>query len=232
MNRPLLVTAWLSSPLAGEAPQLDGLLECAAACRAHGDQDAAGVPRHKVDRALPAPPMGVMPVPLAKCWFGRWLVYAASSPIVPKPGAETVEHINKRIATEAADLLVPSERKIVTTTNTWTKSYRLPLRVRAVPCVRWFCNGNRREILKLLRNIHGVGKKVADGYGRISKWEASEADDDYSLYARHDAGAVLMRPLPDCPMLPKGLLGYRIDFGACTPPYWHPERYTDILAPC
>lgn len=144
---------------------------------------------------------------------------------------ETVEHYTKRITAEHAGLLAASERRIMATTNSWTKSYRLPLRVRAVPCVRWFATGNERSIKKALRDCRSIGKKVSDGYGRVKEWTTEPAD-DYSWVAPSPDGMVLMRTLPVDPWLPDGLLGYRKSFGAPSPPYWHPERFTEILIPC
>lgn len=171
-------------------------------------------------------------MPLASSRLGDWLVYRCSSPILAPAQGETVEYVCKRIAVEAAALLAPEERKIVATTNTWTKSYRLPLRVRVVPRVCWFAVGTRKEVRRLLKEIHAVGKKVADGYGRVREWTVEQWPDDLTWYAPGDAGPVLMRPLPVGDWLPRGLLGARRDFGAVGPPYWHPSRYGEVVVPC
>jgi hypothetical protein len=41
-----------------------------------------------------------------------------------------------------------------------------------------------------------------------------------------------MRTLPAGPWLPPDLIDFRPDFGAAVPPYWHPDRYTEIVVPC
>ena len=133
---------------------------------------------------------------------------------------------------EHAGLLAPESRIVVSTTNSWTKSYRLPMRIRRIESVRWFAIGHRREMLKVLRRIDFLGKKPSVGYGRVASWTIDPIDDDYSWFAPGPAGPVLMSTLPAEAPLPAGLIGYRRSFGAPVPPYWHPDRYTEILVPC
>jgi hypothetical protein len=187
------------------------------------------VPGHKVDRASPPPPS--LPIPLRRRRLGAWEVACCSDPIYPVPARDGVEHVAKRIAVEDASLLRPDRRLVISTANSWTKSYRLPLRVRTVDRVCWFAVGNA-ETLKLLRGVSALGKKKSVGYGRVRGWTAEDAPGDYSWYAPSEHGPVLMATLPAGPWLPEGLLGARRSFGAVVPPYWHPSRYTEILIPC
>ncbi len=239
MTGPLLLTAWLDVPLAGDPPQLDALLEWSLSSFQDDfqAQQRAGLPHFQIDRSRPAPPPGTIPIPVLRRQVGRWPIALCSSPILPlSPGGETVDYINKRLGVEHASLLSVAERKVVNTTNCWTKSYRLPLRIRAVPCVRWFCVGNERNLRKALRYVHAIGKKVADGYGRVREWTTETARGDCSWFAPHESGTILMRPLPlqveARPWLPDNLMGCRQHFGACVPPYWHPDRFTEIVIPC
>src|SRR6185437_12344778 len=91
-------------------------------------------------------------------------------------------------------------RKVVTTTNNWTKSHRLPLRVRSVKRIVWLCVGNRREILKSLRYVLAIGKKPAHGHGRVAKWECERVGPiphpRWPWWIDSEVGPVLMRPLP------------------------------------
>ncbi|HZT79611.1 MAG TPA: hypothetical protein VFA26_05300 [Gemmataceae bacterium] len=240
MNEPLLVTAWLGSPLAGDSPRLDGLLECRLAPAA---ARAEAWPRHLVDRSRPAPPQGNVPIPLGRAWLGEWLVAQCSDPILPVPRADDVEHFGKQIGVENADLLAGPERRPFDVTNSWTKSFRLPLRVRRCDCVRWLCFGEAADLREALGGVHAIGKKVACGYGVVRRWEVGPAPArgrgggaDHSWFAPHERGTVLMRTLPALlegrPWLPEDLLGFRRRFGACVPPYWHPDRFCDCVAPC
>jgi hypothetical protein len=227
----LLVTARLLNGLGGhEPPALDGLLEYALSPYHPG-----AVPRHAVDRSLPAPPMAAIPIPILRRRLGGWPVACCSDPIVGLAADDRHEHVNRRLAVEEAALLAPEARLVVSTTNSWTKSYRIPLRRRVVPAVCWFAVGDRKRVLGVLRRVHSLGKKVSIGHGRVAGWTAERVEHDYSWFAPlpdDPTRLVLMRTLPGGPWLPMdNLVGYRRDFGACVAPYWHPARATEILRP-
>lgn len=227
-----LITARLASPLCGEAPQLDALLELAMA-----PFHESGRPQHQIDRNQPAPPAGVIPIPIPRRSVAGWPVARCSGPIEAEPDATWVDHVAKRIGTEYAPILKPEARRKIVISNTWTKSYRLPMRIRQVSAVCWFAVG-RAGVLRtfLARHITAIGKKRSVGYGRIAAWEAQPWPEDWTWFAPDpDSGKpILMRPLPvgDGSHLPGDLIGARRDFGACVSPYWHPERYTEIVVPC
>ncbi len=224
----LLVTAKLAGPLVGEPPQLDALLEYAVSL-----YHPKAVPGYKVDRALPAPPQAQIPIPIARASLGPWQVGRCSNPILGFVAAEGVQHIAKRIGVEKADCLAEKSRTVVTTTNSWTKSYRIPLRQRLVDRVAWFAVGNRRNILRTLqRHIKFIGLKRAVGNGMVCEWTVDRVEQDYSWFAPSEHGPILMRSLPVGDWLPEGLVGFRKGFGGVCPPYWHPERYAEIVEPC
>ncbi len=228
---PLLVTARLASPLAGDAPHLDSLLEWLVGVHLRGSPGA------KLDRSSPPPPQAAIPIPVARRSVtdrsgASWRVSACSSPILADAPADAPEHVAKRIGVERADLIRAESLVQLSTKDTWTKSYRLPLRCRAVPAVAWFALGWRSDLRKELKRAAAIGNKTSYGYGRVASWEVAPAPGDYSWFAPSPAGPVLMRPLPDHPGLPGGLVGYRRDFGAAVPPYWHPGRYTEVVVPC
>jgi len=163
----------------------------------------------------------------------EWLVGVCSSPILAKPDAEAVDYLAKRIGVERAGLLASEQRRVIATGNSWTKSYRLPLRIRLVHAVSWLAVGGCKEVRNVLsRHAKAIGKKVAHGYGIVARWEVERADEDWAWFAPTEHGVLLMRPLPWSEALPADLVGARRDFGACVPPYWHPERYTEIVVPC
>jgi len=212
--RNLKVTAHLAAPLAGDAPQLDALLIYKQSLH------------HNCDRAWPAPRQEKGCIPLAREWLGDWYVFRSSSPVVG-PCSESVDHYTRRTPVEHASLLAANKRTVVATGNSWTKSYRLPLRIRNVDRVVWFVVGEGSPLRKILKRTASIGKKTSFGYGLVSRWTVEEVEHDWSWFA----DAVLMRPLP-LASLPDGIIGWRRDFGACVPPYWHPERYTEIVTPC
>ena len=224
----LLVTAKLVKPLDGDAPHLDSLLEYAMSLHHH-----AGEPGYKVDRALPAPPMGAIPIPIGRKRLGPWLVGCCSNPILGRVHAEGVQYINKRIGVEKAALLAENARHVVATTNSWTKSWRVPHRTRLVDKVCWFAFGNRKILLKTLKShVRFIGRKRSVGDGMVGDWTVDKLDHDYSWFAPSEHGTVLMRTLPAGDWLPDDLVGFKQDFGGVCPPYWHPERYSEIVVPC
>jgi hypothetical protein len=227
MSRPLLVTALLDGVLAGDAPRLDGLLEAMMS-----PHQGKGRPGSKVDRNFPAPPQAEIEIPLLRRRLGPWVVGACSDPIYPEPRSEGVEHVCKRIAPELAPLLAPTALRKITTSNSWTKSYRLPLRIRLIDRVAWFAVADRRPLLKVLRRVDALGKKASIGYGRVREWRIEDVAGDYSWYLPTETGPVLMATLPAGDWLPSMLTGFRRGFGAAAPPYWHPDRYTEIVVPC
>jgi hypothetical protein len=231
MHDALRVTAHLCSPLAGDAPHLDALLVFMAS-RIHG-KDAE--PGYKVDRSRPCPPTDHLPIAMPRLRVGPWNIARCTSPIVEPPSSEYVEYVAKRIGVEHSGLLAENERQVVTTTNGWTKSYRLPLRVRTVQRVVWLCVGDRRNMKKMLDDIPAIGKKVAHGYGRVLKWEIDRIGDvphdRWPWWIDSEAGPVLMRPMPVADGMPQ-FVGAKRDFGACVDPYWHRDRYGEIVIPC
>lgn len=218
----LKITAHLATPIAGDVPFLDAIIEWEMAQR----EGKA----YKIQRHQPAPPYGDVHVPMLRRRIGGVLVPCCSAPIC-SPEIETVEHFAKRLGVEHSQFLREDRRLIVATGNNAYKSYRLPLRLRIVDRVVWFTIAHRSRILKLCKSVHSLGKKRSLGYGRVAKWEAESVDEDWSWFARSGLGVVLMRPLPLCDQT-DGLLGSRRDFGAVQPPMWHPDRYMERVVPC
>ena len=202
---------------------LDALLEDVVSRKS-----SSRIGRQRLTRWDRCPEQGIIPFAISRRDLAGWRVPCCSSPILGRVIAERVEHFTKRFATEAAALLHPSQRGIVATTNGDLKSYRLPLRVRTVDALHWICLANYRELRKQCRAITSLGRKRSIGYGRVRDWTFAAYDADHWWYA----DKVLMRPLPVGRHLPIGLTGAKQDYGACVPPYWHPERYTEIVTPC
>lgn len=221
------VTAHLAGGLAGDPPKLDALLEAVMA--PHCGKAASG---RKLDRGSPAPEQGEIPIPLQRRRLGPWLVGLCSDPIPGPVLADGHDHVAKRINPDGASLLDPAERRKIATSNTWTKSYRLPLRVRLVDRVVWFADADPKNLRRTLKRCRAIGKKTAIGHGRVTEWTVEPIAVDLSWFAATDDGPLLMRTLPVGPWLPDGLTGFRPDFGAAAPPYWHPSRFTEIVVPC
>lgn len=245
--RPLKVTCWLNSPLAGEPPRLDALLEWVMSFRMrtvmesrNGGRHVTGMPKH---RGMPVVP-GAIPIPIERHRVDgyRWPIPLCSDPIYA--GAiDGVESFAKRFAAEHASLMAESERRQIAVSTGPFKSYRLPLRIRPVDHIVWFCAGRTNghaeggrppgcAIRKLLKKVFAIGKKTAFGYGQVSLWEVEQADHDWSWFAPSDAGTVLMRTLPASAMLPTDLVGFKRTEASPVAPYWMRENYAQVVAPC
>lgn len=222
-----LVTATLSSPLAGDPPMLDAILEWQMA--------SVSGRLHALQRHEECPPVGEIHIPCLRGEFGGCRgIPRCSSPILDV-ASETGrhDHFAKRLAVEHADMLRENQRLVVATGNATYKSYRLPLHVRQVNRIAWFVGGSKRRSLKsLLDHCQSIGKKRSQGYGRITSWDIMQVEHDWSWFAPTEHGTLLMRILPACDELPKDMIGYRRDFCGLWPPYWHPDRFTECVVPC
>lgn len=226
MNDYVRVECELLGQVAGNPPALDSLLE--ATLSRHYPKAIAG---EKIDRQFPAPPLFGVPIPLVRGHINGHEVYRCSSPIFVGR-FDRHEHITKKIDLSRSSMLRDDELLTINTTGGEFKSYRLPLRVRAMFKIVWFARGDRRELLNVLRRVTHVGNRSSHGWGLVKSWEVQRIDADHSWFAESTHGQVLMRPLPDGPHLPQKLRGYQRDFGACQPPYWHQDRFMEIVSPC
>lgn len=223
MRDCLKVTCMLQSAIASDVPMLDAVIEGEMAHRLGKGAT--------IQRDQPAPRYGEIPVPYLRATFGGMSIPCCSSPIWAT-AMESVEHFGKRLATEHSSLLSPDKRQMAPMTNGVFKSYRIPLRLRDCGRIVWFIRGERREVRKILRDIHSLGKKRSFGYGRVKEWQVENVEQDLSWFAKTDRGTILMRPLPKCDDLPADLIGFREEFGAAQSPYWHPDRYIERVVPC
>jgi hypothetical protein len=219
------VTAVLSSPIAGDVPYIDSLLEFEMAQR----QGKA----YTIQRCDPCPPIGEIHIPCLRGGLGGVNGIPRCSAPIFTVRSPRHEFFAKRIGVEYAGLLSEDQRLVVATGNSWTKSYRLPMLTRNVDRVVWFVTGAKRKHLKsLLDSVQSLGKKRSQGFGRVASWEFEEVEQDWSWFAKVDEGAVLMRRLPFCDSLPSDLIGYKRWFGGVVAPLWHPDRQMELVVPC
>lgn len=228
--RPLKITCRLASPLAGDPPYLDSVLEWAVQRRWKAILASSNGYRHDgIDSGVP----GTIPIPVRRIRVDGFahLLPLCSNPILPA-SSETVEHYARRIEVDA-EYVRPSRLRVVDTQAGPLKASRLPLRIRPVDRIVWFAVGAPKEVrYRLKRFIPAIGKKVVLGYGRVAEWIVEFAEDDWSWFAPSEHGPVLMRVLPASIRFPDGLIGYRHWFGAPVGPYWSHANYCEVLMPC
>jgi len=224
MMRNWMITAWLCSPLAGEPPYLDAVLEGELARR------LGYLRNHKLTRDTKLKDIDKPPIPLAKEEIGGKAVWCVSDPIIPNPAAEWHDKQAKRFDTSQSLLVAPEYRKKLLTSSGPYKQRYAPIRARLIESITWFARGDRKGLNKLLKKVPALGKHRNTGYGRVWKWQYEEVGSDYSLYATRQGTPVLMRTMPLGEHL-AGVGGYRKSYGGGWTPYWHPDNYTEIAIP-
>jgi hypothetical protein len=219
------VTCNLVSPLCGEPPRIDSLLEYELSLR-------LGMKRaRKMTRDIPLSQIEKPPIPLVKRTICGHDVYCSSEPIIGNVFSEWSDKQAKRFDTSTVALMLhESQRKKLLTSSGPFKARFVPLRIRLIDKIVWFVRGDKKEINKLLKKIVALGHCRNIGYGIIGSWEYEEMEEDYSIFANHKGKNVLMKILQI--EAAKGTTGYRHSYGGAFPPYWHPETFMEIAIPC
>lgn len=202
---PLAVTARLRGAvsLPNGPIALDGLLAAAVAMR-------DGLPP-------PASAEDCVPVeiPVAREPAGRFYLATCGAYEV-----ETREQrwVNRRFPIpEAQAMALPTFNRIRISAGA-QKSYRLPLEAMYLvdDTMRWWCIGDRDEIVSLLALIPSIGKKRSTGHGTVAEWSVSPCE-VWEGFPVLRYGQPL-RPLPqDWPGL---LSGCELAYRTLTYPYW------------
>lgn len=108
-----------------------------------------------------------------------------------------------------------------------TKSYDLPLYLREIPRIDWFCRGDQGLIDRYLSRVRYIGKKRSYGYGRVDRWEIVGFDRDWSLWRNGQ----ITRPVPL--RLVDGIeyRGETLMRWGWRSPYWLPENQDICILP-
>jgi len=201
---PFRLTLRTLKPVAGnDALHLDGLLAKAVVIEA-----MRGKP------LLPTEDAYYMPLPLGLERLHLGLPVWQCNDFAAVDAAVGHTHYHQRSdsnpydpAATVATLPQKKRRRMPPTTEGQYMSYRVPLQYTEADC--WQCEavGNADEVLRLLREyISAVGKKGAQGYGRVLSWEATPLD-----------SFELSRPVP----IADTSQPFNAQIMGWTPPYWH-----------
>jgi len=206
--QPLRITARLrTGVMSDNYLPLDAILFYQIYRRAYGPQDVT-LPGSKVEPAGAQPAM-----PLEKATVAGWWMWCCSF-------AEWGPHSDgqgfwvKRFDQQYAGLVEFGKRrgKIDTSAGRY-KSYNMPVQYRHALWVRWYATGDLAAVRDLLADVTHIGKKTAQGYGRVISWTVEPWPEQWWLYDGHGR---LMRAIPD----EHGVLyGIR-------PSYWLPRHQT------
>lgn len=211
MAAPLLVRAWLGSPVVGEPAHLDGILTVAWALR-H--------PRHSARPSRATAPEAIQSahLPLWRVEVEGASIWLASAAL--GEGAPTATWQTRRRDPEDWDRLAAS----VTVGSGPHKDCLVRYEARAVEVLSWRAIGSRREVERSLRLLWGsegtpsgfVGSARRAGAGAIRRWSVEVAAHGL-LDCLLDEGRAIRH-------LPAGWVDSadRWYEGATAPPYWLP----------
>lgn len=125
----------------------------------------------------------------SRLWF-----YAASFAQWSEPYIEGTDHWNKRMDVSLIDLVDWQGRKPrLEVSSGRYKSYHMPVFYRHALSVSWHVVGDGGEIERLLRHVTHLGKKYAQGWGSILRWDIESWPEDWSVWGPERK---LMRAIP------------------------------------
>lgn len=156
--------------------------------------------------------------------FSKWYWYYKCSWAQWSEGmVEARDFWNKRLDLSLVSLVDPrTHRSRIRIDQGEYKAYHAPIYYRSALWVEWYCVGERAQIEYLLSTVGAVGKKQAQGWGRVSAWTVEPVADDYSVWY----GDELMRGVPPehAPGWAQGVYGIR-------PSYWKRENQMLLALP-
>lgn len=218
---PLRVTARLRTGVVADRwLPLDGVL-LYQACREQLGPQAVTTPGGS---QVP----GNVSVPLKVIHPGQGHWYYACSWAQPQPwwAAEGQDHWNKRFDNALADLVDFGGRrgKVIIEQGQY-KAYHMPIHYFAAARVEWYCVGDRRAIEALLSTCTHLGKKTAQGWGRVAAWTVEPWPEDWSV--RRGGQLTRAIPLQDARPEETG----RLMFYGLRPSYYRKENQMPVVMP-
>lgn len=223
----LKITAIMASPLSGGAPAFDALLMYILSFKSNN------IISRKWSRSTPIEEFDRLPIPITEIDINGIKVNSCSDPILSYKIAEWNDNLTNRFETDKQSLLVNDKyRKTILVGGGPLKRVKKQMRVRAIDKITWFVRGNPEKIRELLNESVCIGYNRKIGYGIVSEWliEKDNAENK-CIFAKMGNKKILMKTIPLGGDL-KNIGGYRIGYGACTPPYWHPQNFQEIAIPC
>jgi CRISPR type IV-associated protein Csf3 len=214
------LTVNLLTPVSERPPMLEALLMWELAKR-------LGLSKGEdLSKATPLSEIKELGIPLCKKTICDVDVFQCSNPIF-KVEYEYHEHQAKRFECDKmAQLLDGREQKSLLTASGPYKMRFVPVRTMLIPKVVYFFRGDKKEVNKLLKSVLHIGRLRNIGYGRISHFEYEETEENHSIFSN----GILMRTIPY--YQDANIKGAIKSYGACKPPFWHPENYREVWEPC
>ncbi len=184
---PLKITAWLRCGVITDTHlPIDAILFYSAMAQLNGPQ-LVTLPGRNPDAKTASLPLKHVEVD------GVW--FHAASFAQWGPHADGQAFWTKRFDQKTAHLVDFRGRrgKVIVGQGRY-KAYRMPVFYRHALWVSWYVVGDYVAIQRLLAPMTHIGKKTAQGFGRVIRWEVEPWDHDWSVYG---PGGRLMRAIPE-----------------------------------
>lgn len=221
----LRIRAYLRTPvISDEWLPLDGILFYQQTRQALGHQDATIPGASQLEQPKGGPMLGGrLPIAIihAKDWYYRcsWAQWG--------PHADGQDYWSKRFDNAHADLVdFHGRRGRVDTSAGEYKAYRMPVYYRSALWVEWYLVGNLPKITPILHMVTHLGKKTAQGWGRVASWEIEPCEKDCSIWRE----GKLMRGVPFY-HLPNGVSAKRPGNYGIRPSYWDRRNQIELELP-
>lgn len=106
------------------------------------------------------------------------------------------------------------------------KDFMINLPIIITDTITFYCNGDKKELERLLSHLTSIGKKTSIGGGRIRNITITETNEDYSFFKDN----CIMRPIPatmDVPVF-EGMIFQQQPY---KPPYWDKNNVCMCIVP-
>jgi len=200
------VRAWLRTPvISDEFLPLDGVLLFQAMRREYGPQDAT----------LPGATRAAegVRVPLEHRNAASDFWYHACSFAQWGPHSDGKSYWERRVNTDRLDIVDMGRSAKINTSSGRYRLYHMPVFYRTARHVDWYAEGDLDEVRTLLSSCWAIGKKAAQGWGRVMSWEVSDWPEDLTWMRAVPVGGRDFDPALAL------FTGFR-------PPYWLPQNQT------
>lgn len=218
---PLRIRATLRSGVVSDRfLPLDGVLLYQTHRWQCGPQDATIPGEYSGNMKIATLPLGITN-PGRKNWYYQcsWAQWSHD--------IEGSDHWNKRFDSALADLIDFDKRrgKIVVEQGKY-KAYHMPVFYRVALWLEWYCVGDKTEITHLLSTVTHIGKKGAQGWGRVADWSIKSWQKDWSVWR----DGKLMRGVPVEEVADSGQHFATGHYGI-RPSYWKPNNQKLLAMP-
>lgn len=127
---------------------------------------------------------------------------------------------------ETHKLTLRQQKGRIKTNQGHFKDFMINLPILITDTVTFYCNGDKKELERLLPHLTSIGKKTSIGSGRIKDITINETKEDYSFYKENS----IMRPIPatmDIPVF-EGMIFQQQPY---KPPYWDKNNVCMCIVP-